>query len=201
MTQSHLNDILERIHGLQTQLEDEFDTLLKEKQKEFRYRLEKGEVLFEKGVSDLHLKYRTGVWEYLTSARVGTVLTAPVIYSVIFPLALLDLFVSMYQWICFPVYGIPKVKRGDYIALDRDQLAYLNTIEKINCLYCGYGNGMIAYVREIIARTEQYWCPIKHARKVREQHERSRKFADYGDAEHYRERLEELRKALQQELD
>jgi hypothetical protein len=46
---------------------------------------------------------------------------------------------------------------------DRYHLAYLNVLEKLNC---AYANGLIAYVREIAGRTEQYWCPIKHARRV-----------------------------------
>jgi hypothetical protein len=93
------------------------------------------------------------------------VLTAPVIYAVIVPLVLLDLFVTIYQRVCFPVYGIPKVNRGDYLIFDRHHLAYLNALEKLNCAYCSYANGLIAYVREIAGRTEQYWCPIKHARR------------------------------------
>jgi hypothetical protein len=40
---------------------------------------------------------------------------------------------------------------------DRTHLAYLNLVEKINCAYCSYGNGLAAYLREIAARTEQYW--------------------------------------------
>ena len=69
------------------------------------------------------------------------------------------------QAICFRSYRIPRVRRMDYIRLDRSQLAYLNWVETLNCLYCGYANGVAAYVREIAGRTEQYWCPIKHALK------------------------------------
>jgi len=43
------------------------------------------------------------------------VLTAPIIYAVIVPLVLLDLFVTVYQSVCFPVYGIPKVRRREYL--------------------------------------------------------------------------------------
>ena len=63
---------------------------------------------------------------------------------------------------CFPIYGIERVQRRRYFAIDRHTLAYLNAIEKANCLYCSHANGVIAYVREVAARTEQYWCPIKH---------------------------------------
>ena len=90
-------------------------------------------------------------------------------------------------------------KRDDYIAIDRHRLGYLNAIEKLNCVYCGYSNGVIAYVREIAARTEQYWCPIKHARRVIGSHPRYAMFDDYGDAEGYQKRADELRALLARE--
>jgi hypothetical protein len=124
------------------------------------------------------------------------VITAPVTYSVVIPLVLLDLFATVYQAICFPVYGIAKVDRRKYLAFDRRRLAYLNALEKLNCEYCSYANGLIAYVREIAGRTEQYWCPIKHAIRVRATHEHYRRFLDYGDAKAYRDELEDLRREL-----
>ena len=106
----------------------------------------------------------------------------------------MDGVVSVYQFICFKVYGIPRVKRNDFIVLDRQSLSYLNPIEKLNCVYCGYFNGMIAYVQEIAGRTEQYWCPIKHARKLGAMHKRYHKFFNYGDHQEYKNRLEQLRR-------
>ena len=47
-----------------------------------------------------------------------------------------------------------------------------------------------------IARTEQYFCPIKHARKLLGTHQRYARFLDYGAAEHYQEKLETYRRAL-----
>ena len=77
---------------------------------------------------------------------------------------------------------------------DRADLPYLNLIEKFNCLYCSYGNGVAAYTREVAARTEQYWCPIKHARHIRAAHDRYPRFFDHGDAEAYRQGLNRLRR-------
>jgi hypothetical protein len=88
------------------------------------------------------------------------------------------------------------VSRGKYIVIDRQHLAYLNAIEKLNCMYCGYANGVFAYVREIAARTEQYWCPIRHATRVRGPHAHYREFVDYGDADGYHRRLPVLRNKL-----
>lgn len=128
-----------------------------------------------------------------------TTLTAPVIYSCIVPFVLLDIWVSVYQWVCFPVYGIAKVRCSDYIAIDRWKLGYLNLIEKANCDYCSYANGLIAYVREIASRTEQYWCPIRHARAIKGPHQRYRMFVDYGDARGYQRQQPVLRQELHEE--
>ena len=45
---------------------------------------------------------------------------------------------------------------GGYLAFDRHRLTYLNFAEKLNCEYCAYANGILAYFTEIAARTEQY---------------------------------------------
>ena len=123
-------------------------------------------------------------------------LTAPLIYGMVAPLALLDLFLTLYQATCFRIYGIEKVRRGDYPIFDRSQLGYLNAVEKLNCAYCSNANGLIAYLSEIAARTEQHWCPIKHARRVVAAHQHYAVLVDYGDADSYRKALPDLRRAL-----
>ena len=143
-----------------------------------------------------HRQMRVRLGAFLARSRPLVILTAPVIYSLIVPLVILDIWVSLYQAICFPVYGIARVPRRDYIAIDRHHLAYLNALQKLNCVYCGYANGLIAWVREVAARTEQYWCPIKHARRLAAPHERYPVFTDYGDAEAFRRELDDLRARL-----
>lgn len=70
------------------------------------------------------------------------------------------------------------------------QLAYLNQIEKFNCAYCAYANGLATYFKRVAGMTEQYWCPVKHARRILEAHANYDRFADYGDAAGYRQELE-----------
>lgn len=123
-------------------------------------------------------------------------LSAPVIYSLIIPFALLDLWVSLYQALCFRAYGIERVERGAFFKLDRAKLPYLNTVEKFTCLYCSYVNGVIGFVREVSARTEQYWCPIKHAEAPIEPHDRCADFSAYGAAGEFAARRKDLRAAL-----
>jgi hypothetical protein len=59
---------------------------------------------------------------------------------------------------------------------------------------------LIGYVREIASRTEQYWCPIKHARRVIGTHSRYALFEDYGDAEGYRKWLEQFERVRRRSL-
>ena len=153
-------------------------------------------VRFEHEVLEQQKRFKMGVLKYLLSSDIKSLLSAPLIYAVFFPMVLLDLFVWVYQWVCFPLYGLARVKRADYFVFDRVHLGYLNLIEKINCAYCSYGNGLIAYAREVVGQTEQYWCPIKHARKVLHAHPYYMGFVDFGDAQAYRDELEPLREQL-----
>jgi hypothetical protein len=52
---------------------------------------------------------------------------------------------------------------------------------------------LFGYLQEIAGRTEQFWCPIKHARRIKSLHGRYQKFIDYGDAESYRARVDVTR--------
>jgi hypothetical protein len=187
-----LNEILAEIGRLQDEVEKRWEDM----RQQFNYTIEGRKVRFEAEIKRLHARYKTRLIKYIISARPLSILTAPVIYSMVIPIALMDLSITLYQHICFRAYGIPRVRRRDYILIDRHQLNYLNIIEKFNCVYCGYGNGFVVYAQEIIARTEQYWCPIKHAQRVHGRHERYKNFADYGDAENYNKQLSALRKEL-----
>jgi len=189
----HINALTEKIAALEGELEAE----LAKRRAELRVGLENGKVIFEEEIIRRHRELRTKLYQYVLNAHPLIMLTAPVIYALIVPLVLLDLFVTVYHAVCFPVYGIAKVRRADYFVFDRYHLSYLNALEKLNCAYCSYANGLIAYVREIAGRTEQYWCPIKHALRIKDPHLRYFQFAEYGDAEGYRSRLEEFRRELQ----
>lgn len=184
-----MNDVINGLFEKIRALEDEIEEELESKAKELRYQIKNGRVIFEREVLARHKELKTNLFRYIRRARFSVALTAPVIYSLIIPFVILDIFVTVYQLICFPVYGIPKVRHADHIVFDRVKLGYLNGLEKFNCLYCSYCNGLIAYVMEVAARTEQYWCPIKHAQKTRSPHSRYHLFTDYGDGEQYRTKL------------
>ena len=182
-----------------TALEDELRTELHAQESRLLYKIEDKRIEFEQAIREAHLQLKMGVFRWFLTVRPQNFLTAPIIYSTIIPLALFDLCVTFYQATCFPIYGIPKVRHSDYIKIDHQHLAYLNIIEKFHCIYCSYANGMIAYAREIVARTEQYFCPIKHAQKILGSHARYNQFLNYGDADDFHAKLEEFRAALARE--
>ncbi len=127
---------------------------------------------------------------------VRNTIVAPFIYAVLIPLALLDLMATLYQNVAFRLWQIPRVPRHEYLIIDRQYLAYLNWVQKINCMYCGYATGVLAYVMEIASETEQYWCPIKHAQRIHATHHRYKDFAEYGEGDEIKEVFREQRAHL-----
>ena len=191
-----MNDRINQILSQMAVLEDELRSAVHDQESRMFFKINGKRVEFERSVKEAHLKLKTGFFRWLVTDRPQNLITGPLIYGMAIPLLMLDLCVSVYQWACFPVYGIRKVRRADYLVFDRRHLGYLNFIEKFHCTYCEYGNGLMSYMAEILARTEQYFCPIKHARKILGTHGRYNRFLSYGDGENYEARLEEYRVAL-----
>ena len=191
-----MNASLHELSSRIGKLEDQIEVELKRRRAELHADFEDRKIKFEHAVEIAQRRLKSGLIGYIRHAPIFTLLTAPIIYSGIVPMLLLDLFLIVYQGVCFPVYGMQKARRRDHFIFDRKHLAYLNIIEKINCAYCSYGNGLASYFRDISGRTEQYWCPIKHARRLLYAHPYYNKFTDFGDAEAYRNELSALRSDL-----
>lgn len=191
--QDELDSLLEQIKLLEKRILQ----ALQNKEAALFYKVRQGKVRFTEEARARHQQWIKNFGRYIRDSQFLIILTTPLIWACLIPIALLDLAMWIYQGICFPIYGIPKVHRRDYILLDRRHLAYLNWVEKLNCEYCGYANGVLAWSGEIGARTEQYWCPIKHALRMKSMHSRYRMFFDYGDAEHYRQQLESMRRSFE----
>lgn len=185
MENKKINSIIEQIKALENELETEAH---KEYEKFNCEISQKKEQLLE-----MYKSNKEGLFKYLATAPLSFMLTFPIVWSVLFPAFILDLFVTIYQAICFPIYKIPKVKRGEYIVIDRHRLGYLNIIEKLNCLYCSYFNGLMGYVSEVAGRTEQFWCPIRHANMTKSIHRHYPNFLQYGDSKEYHKNLDKLR--------
>ena len=185
-------ELRDRIRGLEEEIEQD----LKRRRADLHADFEGRKVRFGAAVLEQQRRFKTGLLQYLLDAQWRNAVSAPFVYAVIVPLVLLDLFVCLYQEVCFRLYGIPRVRRRDYLVFDRAHLGYLNLLEKFNCAYCSYANGLVSFVKEVVGRTEQYWCPIKHARRVLQAHLYYSGFVDYADAQAYRDRLQGLRAEL-----
>ena len=196
-----MNNRISQIIDQITALENELHTAVEQQEGRLRYRIEDKRIMFEQAISEAHLKLKTGIFRWFMTVRPQNYLTMPVIYSMLVPMVFFDLIVIFYQAVCFPVYGVAKVKRANYFIMDHQQLAYLNIIEKIHCMYCSYAVGLLGFASEVTARTEQYFCPIKHARKVLGAHSHYKHFLGYGDADNLHERIEELRASLAREAE
>jgi len=186
---TQLDALMDRLRSVEAEIEVE----LAKRREALRYQLENKRIVFEKEALRMQRAIKVKLSHYIRDANPWVALSAPVIYSLIIPIVLVDLWVMAYQAICFPIYNIPKVRRRDYLVFDRHHLAYLNLLEKLNCAYCSYCNGAIAFVREVAARTEICWCPIKHARRVLGPHPHYQGFADFGDAEAFRARIVQMK--------
>lgn len=191
-----MNENYRRILNRIAELEDELEEELHQQKQRMEDQLENGKVVLQKKMVDAQLHLKTNVIPWLLNSKAKNLLTIPFIYPLIVPLVFLDVCVSIYQLTCFRLYGIARVKRRNYFVFDRHHLPYLNAIEKFNCFYCSYGNGVIAYAREIASKTEQYWCPIKHNEKIYHPHTRYVDFAEYGQGEDYRAKEKKLRTLL-----
>ncbi len=111
----------------------------------------------------------------------------PFLFGMFIPLVICDICAEIYHRICFPLYGIPIVRRSKYIIIDRHKLSYLSLMQKMGCVYCGYANGLIAYLTKIAGDTENYWCSIKHNYKsVDFFQEHQEHFLDYNNEESYK---------------
>jgi len=193
-----MNDRIRTLLNQINALEDEMRTALHEQPTKMFFEVKGRRIEFESAVKKTHRSLKNSFFRWLVTNRPQNLITGPIIYGMIFPLLILDICVSFYQATCFPIYGVVKVRRRDYIVFDRQHLEYLNWIEKFHCTYCAYGAGLTAYICEIVSRTKQYFCPIKHAHKVLGAPKRYLEFLDFGDAVEYEKKLEAFRVSLGQ---
>jgi hypothetical protein len=189
-----MSDKIDSLLGQMKQLEKELLRELSRKETEFFYTVKQKKIEFTAEAGKRNRRLRKGLIRFLYDSQILTIISGSALWSMIVPIVLLDLMTSFYQFVCFPIYKLPKVVRGDYLLFDRRRLSYLNLIEKFNCEYCAYANGILAYAVEIAGRTEQYFCPIRHALRIKTAHSRYKNFFDYGDAETFRQRFEQIRR-------
>jgi hypothetical protein len=89
-------------------------------------------------------------------------ISSPFIYGLGITLILFHIVLEIYHQVAFRLYNLELVDYKKYIKIDRYKLSKLTILQKINCVYCGYANGLLPYAVAIAAETEKYWCGIKH---------------------------------------
>ncbi len=130
--------------------------------------------------------------EFLVSKKKGVnisgnfvieIISAMAIYSMIIPLFIFSIWTWIYQELYFTLQDIPKVSIKDYVKFDRWDLKKLNHIQKMNCVYCEYANGVVSWGKAVAHQTEIYSCAIKHRHLVRGQLEENEKYFKYSEFE------------------
>ncbi|MEQ8200586.1 MAG: hypothetical protein ABRQ24_04070 [Syntrophomonadaceae bacterium] len=185
---SKIRQIQQKIDELEAALQHEYEFLAEK----YGFSIHQKRIEFLHTFRERNKTFRIPAWKYAIPVNIRHVLSIPFIYMMVVPTIILDLFLTMYNWTALPLYRIPVVKRRDYIVYDRQFLDYLNWIQKINCVYCTYVNGVFAYAVELGGRTERYWCPIKAAKKRPARNNWYSDYADYGSPEQWLEKFNQL---------
>lgn len=184
-----IREMLEEIETLKAKLAEEID----KQESHISYEIKNGYVTFEKEVLAKQRENMKNLLSWFREVPLAHFLTAPLIYAMIIPAVVFDVLLFIYQQVVFRVFMFQLIKRSDYMVFDHHYLGYLNPIEKLNCLYCSYFNGLMLYASAIAGRSELHFCPIKHAKKIISQHKYYEEFLSYGDEEDYQKKLKELR--------
>ena len=54
----------------------------------------------------------------------------------------LTVVVALFGWLLLPLFRLPSVSWADHVFLDRGRIANLFWLDRLNCQFCGYANGL-----------------------------------------------------------
>jgi hypothetical protein len=103
-----MNDKIRELLIRITALEDEIEDLLRKQQEQVLVYLQDGRYRIRDELDQAHRLLRQGIWRWLLDSRPRNLISAPIIYGMIIPFIIMDLFLTCYQWICFPLYRIGR---------------------------------------------------------------------------------------------
>ncbi len=188
-----IKEMIQEIEELKTKLKKE----IAKEEDYIIYKIESGRIKFEEDVLKKQREAMKHLLTYFKEIPFLHLISSPLIYTMIIPAMVLDVMLFIYQQVIFRIYKFEFIKRSDYIVFDRQYLRYLNFIERLNCIYCSYFNGLMHYASEITSKTELYFCPIKHAKKTAYEPSYYLDFLTYGDEKDFQEKLQEIRDKAQ----
>jgi hypothetical protein len=108
-----MNEQISHILAQMAALEEELRSVVHDQENRMFFRINGKRVEFERSVKAAHKRLKKGFFRWLVTDRPQNLITGPLIYGMAIPLLMLDACVSFYQWACFPIYGIVKVRRSD----------------------------------------------------------------------------------------
>lgn len=129
--------------------------------------------------------------------QIRYLISTPFIYGMLIPMIIFHILIELYHRIVFSLYDIEYVDYKQHFIFKRYKLNKLTLLQKINCIYCEYGNGLASYIKSIIGKTEVYWCPIKNGRNKNFTHEYYNKFIDVDNVENFEFHRENMRNEVQ----
>ena len=188
-----ITEMIEEIEAMKVKLAEE----IAQHEENISYEIENGYIRFEKEIFAKQKENMKNIFAWFGEIPFLHLLTSPLVYGMIIPAIVLDMMLFIYQLAVSRVFKIKFDKRSNYIVFDRQYLGYLNLIEKFNCLYCSYFNGLMQYASSIAGRTELFFCPIKHAKKIAYKHEYYDAYLIYGDGDEYQKKLKKLRETFE----
>ncbi len=140
-----IREILLKMESLNADLKEEYARL----SQKYGFSFQKKRIIFLEEFRKRNKSFRFPAWKYAIPTNIRHFFSIPFIYGMIIPTVILDIFLIIYQAAAFRLYRIPLVKRSEYVVFDRRFLDYLNFVQKVNCLYCSYVNGVFAFAVEV----------------------------------------------------
>lgn len=113
----------------------------------------------------------------------GYIIAGFAIFGMAIPMMIADISARIYQVVYFSIHDIPKIKRSDYVVLDRWKMKGLTLRQKINCWYCEYANGVANWLKALVTQTEIYSCAIKHQVVPKGQEKQQEAYYERGEWE------------------
>ena len=68
--------------------------------------------------------------------------------------------VALYQWLLRPLLGTKRVRWADYVIIDRQRIRELTWFDKLNCMFCGYANGLNTMINKELDHAAEARKPL-----------------------------------------
>ena len=98
-----MNDRIQQLLQQMTVLEDDLRAAISEQPSTIFFQIKGKRVEFEQSIKDTHRRLKRNFFRWLITDRPQNLITGPIIYAMIIPLIITDLFITFYQMTCYPI--------------------------------------------------------------------------------------------------